>query len=159
MIGQPVSHTDMNGMQVAVLRDGHIVAEAPVAADGTFRIADLPSGSYGFLAYGPQGGAAIAFEFNDRKRTLSTDTGSVSLIVVQSGSSLNVECCSVGFDAPLSGGAVDFLGRGGGTCCSGGGQSLLSGRGLLLGAIAAGIAIPIAVGDNPESSPVTPEEP
>jgi hypothetical protein len=159
MIGQPVSKIDMTGMQVAVLRDGQVVAQAPVAVDGTFRVIDLPGGSYGLLAYGPQGGAAVAFEFTDRKRSVLPGSADERLIVVQSGSSLNVECCSVGFDAPLGGGAVDFLGRGCGTCCSGGGQSLLKGRGLLLGAIAAGISIPIAVGDNPESSPVTPEEP
>lgn len=159
MIGQPVSKLDMTGMLVAVLQDGQVVAETQVAVDGKFQIADLPSGSYGMLAYGPQGGAAIAFEFTDRKRSLLPGSADERLIVVQAGSSLNVECCSVGFDAPLGGDAIDVLGRGCGTCCSGGGQSLLKGRGLLLGAIAAGISIPIAVGDSPDSTPVTPDQP
>ena len=115
LLGVPLSQNALLGMRVAVVADGRIVVERPVAASGHFRIEALAPGGYGLVAFGPPGGIATSFRFIDRRadnRKLGPVTG------ITPATSLNLECYPLGFNPPQNAKSPDFLGRGLGTCCS-----------------------------------------
>jgi hypothetical protein len=60
----------LDGMNLWIFRDGMTVTQAPVAADGTFKIVGLSPGEYGLLTVGRSGIAAASFELAPNLATL-----------------------------------------------------------------------------------------
>ncbi|XZE55512.1 hypothetical protein SH139x_001524 [Planctomycetaceae bacterium SH139] len=62
MIGWRIATVNMEGMMVRLTRDGQTIAEAAVAADGSYAISHVSPGSVNVLVFGPQGFAALGVQ-------------------------------------------------------------------------------------------------
>lgn len=172
---KPTGAVNLSGTTAFVFKDGREVMRTSVAADGSFHFAGVQPGSYGLVASGSQGVAALGFSAVGRQ-TASTSKNGQTFVNVQAGSSLNVELADVnGYvpapaDQPLPEQIVDapftpMMGggfQGGGSFGGGGGGGFggpLGGLGTL-GAIGGLTAAAIVAGtnnnDGPKVSPVVP---
>lgn len=61
--GIPRGVVDLSTMQVRVVRDGRIVAEAEVESDGKYKVDSVGPGPAGVVMFGPSGFAATGVEF------------------------------------------------------------------------------------------------
>lgn len=59
VMGYPVGAIDLTGMMVRMMREGELVGEAPVAANGYFRVEQVSPGPVSVVVFGPQGFAAL----------------------------------------------------------------------------------------------------
>ena len=70
---------DLTGNQVYLLDSTGVVANAPVAADGSFTLSDIRPGVYDFVSFGPHGAAAFSMQILDSNSDSSSKNASFSL--------------------------------------------------------------------------------
>lgn len=169
---KPTGSVNLSGTTAFIFKDGREVMRTGVAADGSFHFAGVQPGSYGFVASGSQGVAALGFSCVGRQ-TAAANKNAPKFVNVEGGSSLNVELADANgyaptLDQPLPEQIVDapmspMMGggfMGGGSFGGGGGGfggSPLGGLGTL-GAIGGLTAAAIVAGtnnnDGPKVSPI-----
>ena len=113
--GLALSEQDLSGNVVHVLQGGRIVADAPVARDGSYRVKGLAAGIYDMIIVGKNGTAAVGFEAvgpSPLSKNVSAN-GTRLVAVQQTVDSLNIELANttdlpVAEDVPPAGPVVEL---------------------------------------------------
>lgn len=109
-IGTATRDNDMSDMTVIVMKDGVEVAKAGVARDGSYSVAGLNPGVYGFVAVGGSGFAAMSFELvKNNVETLPAQGKKLISSYLLPSPSMNVEVAPVEMMAPQTEEVVEYV--------------------------------------------------
>lgn len=109
-IGTATRDNDMSDMTVIVMKDGVEVAKSGVARDGSYSVAGLNPGVYGFVAVGGSGFAAMSFELvKNNVETLPAQGKKLISSYLLPSTSMNVEVAPVEMMAPQTEEIVEYV--------------------------------------------------
>lgn len=94
--GWTFAEQDLTGTVAQIVREGNVVASAPVNREGFFMVPDLAPGVYDLFVSGDDGFAVLAFEaVLPAKPLASKNDGTVRFVSTQAGFATDCLCCEM----------------------------------------------------------------